>query len=287
MKRPAPLSPGDTIALAAPSRFATLDQVQEITRLLESRGYKVHIDEDVLARDFQFAGTDKQRAEVLNRLIHNNEIKAIWCMRGGYGAGRLLPHLDFEYLANHPKWVIGFSDITAIHSAMLKWGVACLHAPLATTLITSPSAVVDECFDLLEGRMSKSSFLHTAGMLELADSRIVGGNLSVLYSINGSPWLDIHEGDVLLIEDIDEMLYHIDRMMNNLLLSGVLAKLSGVLIGHFTAMRDSTQEFGFSTDNPFGKNAIEIIASYLAPLGIPYAIVPVGHESENYPIILG
>jgi muramoyltetrapeptide carboxypeptidase len=208
-------------------------------------------------------------------------------MRGGYGAGRLLPHIDFEYLANHPKWVIGFSDITAIHSAMLKWGVACLHAPLATTLITSPNAVVDECFDLLEGRTSKSSFLHTAGMLELADSRIVGGNLSVLCSINGSPWLDIHEGDVLLIEDIDEMLYHIDRMMNNLLLSGVLAKLSGVLIGHFTAIRDSTKEFGFSVDNPFGKNAVEIIASYLAPLGIPYFVVPVGHESNNYPIILG
>ena len=103
MKRPAPLSPGDTIALAAPSRFATLDQVQEITRLLESRGYKVHIDEDVLARDFQFAGTDKQRAEVFNRLIHNNEIKAIWCMRGGYGGRQTFTSPRFLIFGQPPQ----------------------------------------------------------------------------------------------------------------------------------------------------------------------------------------
>lgn len=286
MKRPQSLSPGDSIALAAPSRFATVEQVQEISILLESRGYKVVVDDELLARDYQFAGTDAQRAALFNRLIHNNEVKAIWCMRGGYGAGRLLPHIDFQHLVDFPKWVIGFSDITALHCGILRLGGVCLHAPLATTLVSSPISVVDACFDILEGRL-QSTFLHTAGMLNLSEARIVGGNLSVLYSLNGSQWLDIREGDVLLIEDIDEMLYHLDRMMNNLSLSGVLEKLSGVLIGHFSAMRDSTQEFGFSTDNPFGKNAIEIIASYLAPLGIPYAIVPVGHESNNYPIILG
>ncbi|MBI1267207.1 MAG: hypothetical protein GC193_07245 [Cryomorphaceae bacterium] len=287
MKRPQSLSPGDSIALAAPSRFATVDQVHEITTLLESRGYKVVVDDELLARDFQFAGTDKQRADVFNRLIHNDEVKAIWCMRGGYGAGRLLPYIDFQHLVDFPKWVIGFSDITALHCGILKLGGVCLHAPLATTLVSAPTPVVDACFDILEGRISNASFLHAAGMLKWTESRIVGGNLSVLYSLNGSPWLDIKDGDVLLIEDIDEMLYHLDRMMNNLLLSGILAKLSGVLIGHFSAMRDSTQAFGFSADNPFGKNAVEIIGSHLNPLGIPYAIVPVGHEPNNYPILLG
>jgi muramoyltetrapeptide carboxypeptidase len=284
MKLPPALQPGDTIGLAAPSRFINEDQIRDIAEFFASKGFQTYVDPALTCRHFQFAGTDQERANLFNRLIHHPEVKAIWCMRGGYGAGRILPLIDFNFLASNPKWVLGFSDITAIHSALLRHNVACIHAPLATTLAKAPQEAINRCFDILSGEVNEN--LHPLPLNE-ARARVVGGNLSVIASLMGTPWFEIQQGDILLLEDIDEMLYHIDRMMNNLSLSGALQKVSAIWVGYFSQMRDSTKEFGFSSDNPFGMDALQIIKSHAAVFNIPCFEVPVGHEDANYPVILG
>jgi muramoyltetrapeptide carboxypeptidase len=188
----------------------------------------------------------------------------------------LLPLLDSDAYLKDPTWIIGFSDITALHAWSNNLGVASLHAPVASTMKSTNEEDVQWVWDTLSGNTSR-----------VFDGTIVGGNLSVLYSLMGTPYFPDCTDSYLFIEDLDEFTYHIDRMMVSLKLSGVFEQARGLIVGSFTELKDNTKEFGQSFDNPFGLNYKEIITSHV-PVG--YLVrydMNIGHGERNHPIILG
>ena len=227
----------------------------------------------------QFGGTDAQRVTALNAAFADPEIGAVWVLRGGYGCTRLLPHLDAQAMRDNPTWIVGFSDVTALHGWANQAGVATLHAPVASTLALTDD---DDVAALVE-------VLKTGDpTLDQLDRAVVGGNLSVLFAMLGTPHMPALEGKWLLLEDLDEYLYHLDRMLVAFTQAGVWAQVAGVMVGSFTDMRDNTVAHGQSIDNPFGMTAEEILASHLGLANRPVEWdVPAGHGTRNAPFILG
>ena len=278
---------GYTIALAAPSRFCTQDQVEQISDFLTGLGFKVHVPDGILARDGQLAGTVEHRADLMNELLRDASIDAILCVRGGYGAGQLLPFLQAPQRDKTPL-LCGFSDTTALHCWMQQQGLTSLHCPVGTTLLTAEQSVVEHFVASVKGEISQFQAESEGWVTGSTEGVLVGGNLSVLYSLRGTPYFPNLEGKILFLEDLDEMLYHVDRMLNNFHLSEEWDKLNGVILGQFSDMRDNTKEFGFSSDNPFGYNVEEILRRYFGDLKIPVAFgFPAGHEPENMALHFG
>ena len=273
---PAALERGDTILLAAPARFVSGDQVQAAVNFIEAAGFNPMVPDGILLRDGQFGGSDAHRAKILNEGFAAKEVKAIWAMRGGYGCARLLPHLEGDCFSARPTWIMGFSDVTALHGWANQRGVASLHAPVANTFLLGTPAEQ-------EGIWKAMSATRDVG----EDSRVVGGNLSVLFSLLGTPYFPNCSGNWLLIEDLDEYLYHIDRMMLALRLAGVLDAVAGVLVGSFSDLRDNTQAHGQSTDNPFGSSVEDIIRSHVPANKAIHWNLPVGHGARNVSLVLG
>ncbi len=280
------LQSGDGIAFVAPARWCTHEQVDDLSALIASNGFEPIIHPLLFEREGQFAGSDQIRAQVLNECLKNDNVKALFAMRGGYGCARLLQHITWPAAGNE-KWLCGFSDITALHSALGHHGVASLHSPVGTTLLTSPSEVQSRLFEVLRGHSFALRADARAVNTGTAKGKLVGGNLSVLYSLQGTPYFPDTKGAILLIEDLDEMLYHLDRMLLNFELAGVFKNVSGIIVGGMTDMRDNTPEFGFESNNPFGEDAYTIIKRRLQHLNIPICTdFPVGHISQNQAIVL-
>lgn len=285
---PASLTAGDRIALVAPARFCTPDQADVVASWISQNGFTPHIPEGLFARDGQLAGDDTHRAKLLNSVLNDSDIKAVICMRGGYGSARLLPKLELPTPDRAP-WLCGFSDITALHAALNAHGVASLHSPVGTTFAAAPATVHDTFFNLLTGRTAfsldqKVTVLRGGNVR----GRIIGGNLSVLYSLLGTPWFPKVDEAILVLEDLDEMLYHLDRMLNSFKLAGIFDRVGGIVVGGMTEMRDNTKAFGFSSDNPYGYHAEEILNHYLGGLDIPVCTgASFGHVDANYPLLLG
>lgn len=297
MQTPTFLKPSDLIALAAPSRFCTKAQVQAVTALIEANGFRVKVPEGLFERDGQLAGSDLHRAKLLQTQLDDPEVKAVLCMRGGYGAGRILPLLRLKNHQNMP-WLCGFSDVTALHCALQHAGFISLHSPVATTLLQAPDAVQQQFFAALQGELSfhfpaKAGDANTHETREVwrqgeATGPLLGGNLSVLYSLQGTNYFPDLEGAILFIEDLDEMLYHLDRMLLNFELAGVFEKLAGVVIGQMSDMRDNTRAHGFSSDNPFGYDTRAILERAFQRFDGPVMYgFAAGHEPENYSFPLG
>ncbi|MDA0729762.1 MAG: LD-carboxypeptidase [Bacteroidetes bacterium] len=274
---PRPLTQGDRVALVAPARFASEELVKQGMALLESWGLQGVVHPNTRLRHHQFGGTDDERATALTAAFRDPEIRAIWALRGGYGCTRLLPLLQSEAFQHDPKWVVGFSDITALHGWATNLGVASLHAPVISTSTSTDSTdlanmrrvILGEALpDVQKGR------------------RIVGGNLSVLFAMLGTPSFPALKGRWLLLEDVDEYLYHLDRMLVAMGQAGVWNQVEGVMVGTFTDMRDNTVAFGQLHDNPFGRSVREILESHLGHLPVEWD-VPVGHGRRNAPVILG
>ena len=277
MKYPRPLVPGDAILLAAPARFVTESQVRQGVEWIESAGFRAIVPDGILEKWGQFGGGDAHRATILNEGIRRADIRAIWSMRGGYGCARLLPQLDEVAFQNDPTWLIGFSDVTALHAWSNRQGIASLHAAVVNTFgqgIETHRAVF---WKQLIGA-------HDAPSNEAA---VVGGNLSVLYSLLGTPFFPNCAGCWLLLEDLDEYLYHLDRMMLAFKLAGVLNEIHGVLCGSFSDMRDNTIADGQAVDNPFGKEVKDIILDHVGPDKPIVWNIPVGHGAANQPVVLG
>lgn len=272
---PVPLNPGDQIALVAPARFVSSEEILNARQMIEKAGFVAHISPNLEARFGQFGGTDMQRANLLNEAFKMSEIRAVWAMRGGYGCARILPLLDAEAFQSDPKWIVGFSDITALHAWADLQGVGSLHGPVANTY----HSTIPEHASLLWAKLSERT---------VSDGvPVVGGNLSVLYSLLGTSYFPDLKGCWLLIEDLDEYLYHIDRMLLAFKLSGVLEGIHGVLVGSFCELRDNTKAFGQSKDNPFGRSVNEMIREHV-PSGKPiHWDFPIGHGSQNKPLVLG
>lgn len=285
---PASLTAGDRIALVAPARFCTPDQADAVASWISHNGFTPHIPEGLFARDGQLAGDDTLRAKLLNGVLNDSTIKAVICMRGGYGSARLLPKLELPTPDRAP-WLCGFSDITALHAAMNAHGVASLHSPVGTTFTAAPATVHDAFFNLLTGRtafsLDQEVTVLRGGNVR---GRIIGGNLSVLYSLLGTPWFPNVDGAILILEDLDEMLYHLDRMLNSFKLAGIFDRVAALVVGGMTEMRDNTRAYGFSSDNPYGYSTEEILAHYLGQLEIPVCTgASFGHIDANFPVLLG
>lgn len=261
-----------------------MSEVQPAIRIIESWGLEVVQGKNLFNEAYQQAGSDKDRAADMQQMLDDPEIKAIFCARGGYGTVRIIDLLDFNTFQKRPKWVVGYSDITVLHSHIHKhFGIETLHAtmplnfPLEGTGDASTLGLQKCLFGEIPEYRLNSRLGSRAGH---AQGVVVGGNLSILYSLRGTPDDINTEGKILFIEDLDEYLYHIDRMMVNLKRGGMLDRLAGLVVGGMTEMRDNAV--------PYGKTAEEIISSAVADYSYPVLFgFPAGHLSKNQPIILG
>ena len=285
MLTPPDLKKGDTIAIVAPARSISREEIEPAMEMFNEWGFKVVTGKNLFNKHHQFSGTDRERAEDLQQMLDDDNIRAILCARGGYGTIRTLEHLNFEKFVRYPKWIIGFSDITVLHSYInTKLGIKTLHAQMATNFPANGRA--NQSISLLKETLFGNPLSHSwdtdINIPEEAEIRgeLTGGNLSVLYSISGTPYDIKTDGKILFIEDLDEYLYHIDRMMMNFKLSGKFEQIKGLIIGGMTEMNDNKV--------PFGKTAYEIIQEIAASFDFPlFPDCPSGHIDNNLPLIMG
>ncbi|KAF0198150.1 MAG: muramoyltetrapeptide carboxypeptidase [Bacteroidetes bacterium] len=284
MITPPYLKPGDQIGIVATARKVSPEEMKPAIQAIGSWGLEVRLGKYLFEEDNQYAGSDEQRTFDLQQMLDDPEIKAIICARGGYGTVRIIDRLDFSEFEKKPKWIAGYSDITVLHSHIHRHlGIETIHAtmPLNFPSDGSTSPAAEALRKCLFGEAPE--YRITAGPSSKdgnARGLVTGGNLSILYSLCGSPSDVETEGKILFIEDLDEYLYHIDRMMMNLKRCGKLERLAGLVVGGMTQMRDNSV--------PFGKTAEEIIADVVKEYKYPVLFgFPAGHQAENMPLLLG
>ncbi len=278
---PAPLKKGDTIAIVSTARKILISEIDPTISYLKKLGYQILLGSTIGLEFHQFAGTDEERAEDFQQMINNPKVKAIWCARGGYGTVRIIDRIDFSPLQNTPKWIIGYSDITVLHSHLHSLNMASIHASLVFDFYKASAEAKQLLINIYKGILSPIEFksnLHNK--LGTANGIAIGGNLSVLYSLCGSPSAISTKGKILFLEDLDEYLYHIDRILQNLDRNGLFKNLSGLVIGGMTKMHDNTIPFGFSVK----EQILEITKNYNYPIAFD---APFGHLEDNRPIIFG
>jgi muramoyltetrapeptide carboxypeptidase len=275
------LQKGDTVAIVSTARKNIDDNLKPTINLLEGWGLKVKMGNTIGLDYYQLAGTDEQRAADFQEQLDNPNIKAIWCVRGGYGTVKIIDKLDFTKFKQNPKWIIGFSDVTVLHSHLNRIGIESIHG----TMPVSIARATDEAKNSLCSVLFGDKLLYTLECDALnhngiAKGELVGGNLSILYSLLGSESAIDCEDKILFIEDLDEYLYHVDRMMMNLKRNGCLSSLKGIIVGAMTDMKDN--------DIPWGRNALEIIEDTVKGLNIPIIYnFPAGHIRDNRALIFG
>ena len=304
------LQKNDTIALVAPAKKTDISIVENARKHFENWGLQVIVGDSATASFHQFSGDDDVRTQDFQTQLDNPNIKAIICLRGGYGSVRIIDQLDFSEFVKHPKWIVGYSDVTVIQNHILKnYGIASLHAEMplklpvfdtdcksapagASTPLSDQSDMVIErsrnanvslnalknaLFGTFEPFQLQPNSLNKFGS---AKAELVGGNLAILCNLLGSVSEIDTRGKILFLEDIGEYLYAIDRMMMTLKRAGKLNQLAGLVIGQFTDLKDN--------DIPFGKTAYEIIAEQVAVYDYPVLFdVPAGHGEINKPLIFG
>ncbi|GGD95584.1 S66 peptidase family protein [Planktosalinus lacus] len=284
------LQKGDQVAIVATARKISREEIQPAHDLLKSWGLIPVLGKTIGAVENQFAGSDALRISDVQMMLDNPDIKAIWCARGGYGTVRIIDQLNFTTFKKHPKWIVGYSDVTGFHSYLHKMGFETLHAPMPVDIAKQSEEAVSCLRKALFGEKYKICYNTKDPRTRqgVAEGQLVGGNLSMLYSLCGSASALDTRGKILFLEDLDEYLYHIDRMMQNLKRNNMLENIAGLVVGGIDAMRDNTKAFGFKTDNPFGKTAKEIIAETVSEYDFPVCYdFPSGHHSDNRALILG
>ncbi|MER2998884.1 S66 peptidase family protein [Pontibacter populi] len=276
------LQPGDRIAIISTARKITTPELEPAIRSFESWGLDVVLGQTIDASYNQFAGDDALRLQDFQKMLDDETIKAIVCARGGYGTTRIMDQVDFSKFKKQPKWVIGFSDVTTIHSHIHNLGIETIHA-IMPVLFGREGTIesVETLRKVLFGEnINYSSAPHAFNRTGTAKGQLVGGNLSMLHTLTGTK-SDINtEGKILFLEDLDEYLYHIDRMMVHLNRSGKLSNLAGLIVGDMSDMRDNAI--------PFGKTAYEIIMEHTGKYNYPVCYnFPVGHEPLNLALLCG
>ena len=281
MITPPYLQKGDTVAILATARKHIVKSMQPTIDLLESWGLNVVIGKSIGLEENQLAGSDEQRAADLQEQLDNPNIKAIWCARGGYGTVRVVDLIDFTQFKKSPKWLVGFSDVTVLHSHLNTMGYKSIHGIMPISLAKASKEAIESLRLSLFGQpLHYAIDPHPMNRLGKATGEVVGGNLSILYSLLGSPSAIDCKDKILYIEDLDEYLYHIDRMMMNLKRNGCLESLKGIIVGSMTDMKDN--------DIPWGKNALEIVQDVTKQYNIPMVFnFPAGHIHDNRALILG
>ncbi len=281
MITPPYLQKGDTVAILATARKHIVKSMQPTIDLLESWGLHVVVGESIGLEENQLAGSDAQRAADLQEQLDNPNIKAIWCARGGYGTVRVVDLIDFTAFKKSPKWLVGFSDVTVLHNHLNTMGYKSIHGIMPISLAKASKEAIESLRLSLFGQPLQYAIdPHPMNRLGKATGEVVGGNLSILYSVLGSPSAIDCTDKILYIEDLDEYLYHIDRMMMNLKRNGCLESLKGIIVGSMTDMKDN--------DIPWGKNALEIVQDVTKQYNIPVIFnFPAGHIHDNRALILG
>ena len=299
MKTPNYLKKGSKIALVAPARKIGRDEISAAVKWIEEKGFIAVYDDRLFAEYHQLAGDDDFRASVLQDYLDRDDIDAILCVRGGYGTIRIVDKLDFTKFAKHTKWIVGYSDVTVLHAKMQQLGYQSIHGTMAINFekntkealeslyeaLTNPSfraqrSVVEKSSNNVNNQIITKNKDFSIPLRFSRNDVVVGGNLSVLYSMLGSDLFPETDGKILFIEDLDEYLYHIDRMMMALKRAGKLANLKALMVGAFSDMHDNTI--------PFGMTAKEIIHEKVKEYGYPVIWdYPAGHIDDNRTIIFG
>jgi muramoyltetrapeptide carboxypeptidase len=284
--QPPYLKAGDTVAIVAPSGVLNGrdKEVNQAKELLKSWGLNVVVGDHVFNKANHFAGTDNERAEDFQKAIDNPNIKAIWCARGGYGTVRMIDKLDFAKYKDNPKWVIGYSDITAIHNQLNIEGSESIHAMMCTSL-TDDLSEIEETLETFRCALFGKSLNYTIdgssyNKTGSATAPLVGGNLTLLHTLLGSKTSIDTSGKILFIEEIGEYKYHIDRMLQSLKRAGYFENLKGLIVGDMSKMRKNTTPWGTSIEQLI----LDAVSEYDFPVLFNF---PAGHEDDNRALILG
>ena len=275
------LKAGDTVALVCTARKFFPEDAKPAIDLLESWGLKVKLGNTIGLDNCQLGGTDNERAADFQAQLDDENVKAIWCARGGYGTVRIIDALDFTKFKKHPKWIMGFSDVTVLHSQLNIERVATLHSIMPFTVPKAPEEVKETLRKALFGEtISYTIPSKSYDVKGTASGELLGGNISILYSLLGSKSSIDTKGKILFIEDLDEYLYHIDRMMMNLKRNGYFDKVKGIVVGSMSDMHDN--------EIPFGQNEVQIITAIASEYRIPIVFeFPAGHQVDNRALLLG
>ncbi len=281
MKQIPYLHQGSKVAIAAPARMVTPEEMQFAINWLKERGFIPIYDDRLFAQHYIFAGDDDFRTAVFQEYLDNEDIDAIWLARGGYGSIRIIDKLDFTKFLQHPKWIVGFSDGTVLHGKLSRLGVPSLHAAMPFYFENKTLEAKHALFDALLGKSLHYEMpFHPLNRIGVMQGEIVGGNLSVLYGMMGSNTFPDLEGKILFIEEVDEYIYHIDRMMHALKRAGKLDHLKGLIVGGLTQIHDNS--------HPFGMTAEQVIAEAVAKQDYPVCFCfPAGHFDDNRPLFFG
>lgn len=277
------LKKGDTIGIVASVRKVTAEEIKPAQQLFAHSGFDIKLSNNIFEEHNQYAGTDEQRAADFMQMILDDNVKAIICARGGYGSIRLVDFLDFDAIQRNPKWFCGYSDTTVIHTILNSMDIQSLHSTMPINF--PPDGLLNISTASLIAALTGEKIAINASYNDLnipgsVTGELVGGNLSLIYSLSGTPFQAKAKNKILFLEDLEEYLYHIDRMMINLALCGTLADVSAVVVGYMNNMNDNKV--------PFGKTAEEIIHEHVAKFGIPLAFgLPAGHLEPNYTLKFG
>jgi muramoyltetrapeptide carboxypeptidase len=285
IKVPPYLKRSDTIGLVCPAGYMDLEKVQTCINSLQDWGYRVKIGSTIGGNSKNyFSGTDEERLNDFQQMLDNDEVQAVLCARGGYGMSRIIDRVDFSKFKKNPKWLIGFSDITVLHSHLYSnYYISSMHAPMAAAFNDggNTNEYLLSLKSALEGKKAKYQCpVHPFNKKGEAIGELVGGNLALLAHLTGTASDIKTKGRILFIEDTGEYLYSIDRMLLQLKRIGKLSKLAGLIVGGFTDIKD--------TDRPFGKSVFEIIRDAVEEYDYPICFnFPVSHEKENVALKIG
>ncbi len=278
------LEKGDTIGLVAPAGYMPQEKFQTCISTLHEWGFNTLMGKTPGHQFHYFAGNDRERTKDLQRMLDNKKIKAILCVRGGYGVGRIIGKLDFSKFNQNPKWLIGFSDITVLHNHIFsKCNVATLHAPMAAAFNDEgfKNEYVKSLHDALIGvKANYTAASHPFNHKGSASGILVGGNLALLAHLVGTSSDLKTKNKILFIEDTGEYIYNVDRMMYQFKRSGKLDGLKGLVVGRFNDMNDTTIPFGQTVEEVIR----DIVKEYKYPVCFDF---PVGHQDENYALKVG
>ena len=276
---PEALKPGDTIAICSPAGSVEPNKVHEAVKVLEEQGWKVKIMPHALGKYGNYSAPADNRLSDFKEAMSDPEVKAILCSRGGYGVVHILEDIDRLNLRSNPKWIIGFSDISALHAMAIRSGVASIHASMAGHIMKgADDPDNDALFAILRGERPVFTFPSSSQFDRpgTAAGRLVGGNLAVLAQLIGTRYDVFEPGTILFIEDIAEPIYKIERIFYQLRMSGVLPNLAGLIVGQFTE---------YHPDKNY-KTMEAMIYDMVAPYSYPVAFnVPIGHVNHNIPVI--
>ena len=279
------LKKGNCIGIVAPAGYMPTEKMETCLNTLQDWGYTVKMGATTYSQSGNyFSGSDEERLADLQEMMDDDEVNAILCARGGYGMSRIIDQLSFKKFKKHPKWIVGYSDITVLHAHLYsKYGISSLHAPMAAAFNDEGylNPYIASLKNALEGKpASYEAIGHVYNIPGEAEGQLVGGNLSLVAHLTGSVSEFKTKNKILFLEDVGEYLYSIDRLMIHLKRAGKFDKLNGLILGGFTDSKD--------TDRPYGKAVDDILNEYVKDFDFPVCFhFPVSHENENYALKIG